>query len=280
MQSGRVITVASASGGCGKTFLATNLAWFLAHHGHRSVCILDLDLRFGEVGTALRLQPDRTIADLLLDQAGDAARPEDLAARLAACCDRHAPGIHVLAAPEEAGAAGSIRPAAVRSLIEAARLHFDDVIVDTPPVLTDVVSEALEQSDEILVLATPDVPSLRNLRVYLGTLDRLSVHHDRIRLLLNKADHDAGVDVHDLLASITRDFDASLPHAREVERSLAAGRPVMLTDPSAAISLRLGEALRRLLPTEHQLEYDLVDLRDKASRPRRWWKIPVSTTSG
>ncbi len=275
MRNGRVITVASASGGCGKTFLATNLAWFLAHHGHRSVCVLDLDLRFGEVGTALRLRPDRTIADLVGD--GSPVSPDGLAERLEACCERHASGIHVLAAPEDPSAAGAIRPADVGALIDAARLHFDDVIVDTPPVLTDVVVEAIDASDELLVLATPDVPSLRNLRVYLGTLERLQVPSDRIHLLLNRADHDASVEVHDLLATVPHDFDATLPVAREVERSIAAGRPVMLTDPTAAISHRLGEAFRRLLPAEHRIEFDLVDLRDRATKSRRWWRTTVDT---
>jgi pilus assembly protein CpaE len=275
MQNGRVITVASASGGCGKTFLATNLAWFLSHHGHRSVCVLDLDLRFGEVGTALRLRPDRTIADLV--RGAEQPSSDDIAARLEACCERHASGIHVLAAPDDPGDAGSIRPADIGALIDAARRHFDDVIIDTPPVLTDVVTQAIDASDEILILATPDVPSLRNLRVYLGTLDRLQVPDARIHLILNKADHDAGVEVHELLASIPHDFDATLPVAREVERSIAAGRPVMLTDPGADIAHRLGEALRRLLPAEHRVEFDLIDLRDSVTKPRRWWRGSIDT---
>src|SRR4051812_20222985 len=62
---GNVVTLASATGGCGKTFLATNLGYLLSRiPGHR-VCIIDLDLQFGEVSTALHLRPKFTICDAL-----------------------------------------------------------------------------------------------------------------------------------------------------------------------------------------------------------------------
>ncbi|MBW3591711.1 MAG: hypothetical protein KY393_07685, partial [Actinobacteria bacterium] len=70
-KSARVFTVASASGGCGKTFYATNLAWFLHKWLGKRVCIVDLDLQFGEVSTALRLRPKYTIFDALQREDSD-----------------------------------------------------------------------------------------------------------------------------------------------------------------------------------------------------------------
>src|SRR5680860_1016757 len=60
---GRVVTIFSAKGGCGKTTLATNLAASLADGGRREVCLIDLDLAFGDVAIALQLFPAHTIAD-------------------------------------------------------------------------------------------------------------------------------------------------------------------------------------------------------------------------
>ena len=60
---GVLITVFSAKGGCGKTTLATNLAAALADRGRREVCLVDLDLAFGDVAIALQLFPAHTIAD-------------------------------------------------------------------------------------------------------------------------------------------------------------------------------------------------------------------------
>ena len=61
----RMAVRCSATGGCGKTFYATNLAYFLTHFTNKRVCIVDLDLQFGEVSTALRLRPKYTIFDAL-----------------------------------------------------------------------------------------------------------------------------------------------------------------------------------------------------------------------
>ena len=61
--AGRLVTVFSAKGGCGKTTLATNLAAALADRGRREVCLVDLDLAFGDVAIALQLFPAHTIAD-------------------------------------------------------------------------------------------------------------------------------------------------------------------------------------------------------------------------
>jgi pilus assembly protein CpaE len=64
-KQGRVFTVCSATGGCGKTFYAANLALLLSRVPNAKVCIIDLDLQFGELSTALRLQPQYTIVDAL-----------------------------------------------------------------------------------------------------------------------------------------------------------------------------------------------------------------------
>jgi len=66
---GRIVMISSASGGCGKTFLATNAAEFLARTTDQPVILVDLDLQFGEVSTTLRLRPELTISDLLAAEA-------------------------------------------------------------------------------------------------------------------------------------------------------------------------------------------------------------------
>ena len=78
--------VASASGGCGKTFLATNAAEFLARTTDQPVVLLDLDLQFGEVSTAMRLRPKFTIFDALQREDTD---EDDLRAHIA-CRSRRA----------------------------------------------------------------------------------------------------------------------------------------------------------------------------------------------
>ena len=89
-------TVASSSGGCGKTFYATNLACYLAAQTGQRVCLVDLDLQFGEVSTALHLRPRFTISDLLSREPVD---EDDLDEHVEEYLEEHELGFSVLAAP-------------------------------------------------------------------------------------------------------------------------------------------------------------------------------------
>src|SRR5439155_25513550 len=62
---GHAMTVTSPTGRCGKTFVATNMAAYLTRATTGRVILVDLDLQFGEVALALRLKPERTIADIV-----------------------------------------------------------------------------------------------------------------------------------------------------------------------------------------------------------------------
>ena len=162
---GIVYTIASATGGCGKTFYATNLAWFLHHWLGKRVCIVDLDLQFGEVSTALRLRPKYTIFDALQREDADES---DLQAHIEEYTVVHDTGVHVLAAPREPSEADRISPPDVTRILDAVRNRFDYVLVDTPPALAETVLAAFDLSDLLYVMATLDLPSVRNMSVFLS----------------------------------------------------------------------------------------------------------------
>jgi pilus assembly protein CpaE len=155
-------------------------------------------------------------------------------------------------------------------VIDAAARHFDDVIIDTPPMLGDAVLTAFHRSDELFVLATLDIPSIRNMRVFLDTLDRLNVPTDSVRLFLNKAEDDAGMEVGQLDELFPRGFDGTLPYSRDVQRSLNAGLPVMAHQPESAISQRLGGAIKRLLDPSQRAAYETG--RPEQRGTARWWR--------
>src|SRR5207248_1798674 len=95
---GRVFTTSSATGGCGKTFYATNLAYFLTHYTGKRTCIVDLDLQFGEVSTALRMRPRFTIFDALQRDEEDESA---LADHIEEYMVKHDTGIYLLPAPKD-----------------------------------------------------------------------------------------------------------------------------------------------------------------------------------
>jgi pilus assembly protein CpaE len=240
----QVFTVSSATGGCGKTFMATNMALFLARHTGRRVVLVDLDLQFGEVSTALRLRPNYTIYDALHRDDDDFDFGEHLDEFLVT----HEGGFSVLAAPKDPAEADRIGPADVTRILDVLRGHCDYLVVDTPAALTEVVLAAFDVSEHLFALATVDLPSVRNLGVFLQTLDKLRIPSDNISLILNKAERDVGLDIGQITRLFPQGFKAILPYAREVSRSINMGMPVLASDPTAEVSRKLAACLLEYLP--------------------------------
>ncbi len=240
----QVFTVSSATGGCGKTFLATNMALFLARHTGKRVVLVDLDLQFGEVSTALRLRPNYTIYDALQREGEDF----DFGDHLDEFLVEHEGGFSVLAAPKDPAEADRIGPADVTRILDVLRSHCDYLVVDTPAALTEVVLAAFDVSEHLFSLATVDLPSVRNLGVFLQTLEKLRIPADNISLILNKAERDVGLDIGQITRLFPQGFKAILPYAREVSRSINMGMPVLASDPTAEVSRKLAACLLEYLP--------------------------------
>jgi pilus assembly protein CpaE len=256
-----VYTIASATGGCGKTFYATNLAYFLTRYTQKKVCIVDLDMQFGEVSTALRLRPKYTIFDALQREDTDET---DLQAHIEEYCVKHETGISVLAAPREPSEADRINPPDVTRILEAVRNRFDYVIIDTPPALAETVLVAFDLSDMLYVMCTLDLPSVRNMSVFLSTLDRLKVPTDNVRLVLNKAESDVGIDIEQVTKLFPQGFESVLPYAKEVSRSINLGMPVMAASPTAEISSLMAGGMKLVLPADVQTRVDVETAQPKA----------------
>ena len=253
----------SATGGCGKTFLTTNLAYHLQSRFQKRTCLVDLDLQFGELSTALRLKPRTTITDLL---AGE--EDESLSDRLADHLMVHDTGMHVLAAPDQPAEADAVDAADVGRIVEAARGAFDYVIVDTPASLSEPVLAVLEYADRVFAMATLDLPSVRNLGLLLATMKRLKVPAERIELVLNKVEPDVGMDVAQITRYFPQGFSIVVPYGREANRSLNMGMPLLAFDPRSDVGRALSAGLATAMPVEAGGEVEETAPRHRFARLR------------
>jgi pilus assembly protein CpaE len=226
---GRVITVFSAKGGCGKTTVATNLAAAIADGGRRSVCLLDLDLAFGDVAIAMQLFPTHTIADAV-----PIADTLDATA-VAALLTPHSPGLTTLVAPVEPGAADIATPV-IATVLRLLREMFEYVVVDTPPAFTDHVLAAFDESDVLALLATLDIPALKNLKLTLETLDLLNYPRDKWRVVLNRSDSKVGLAIGEVEKTLRVPISAEVPSSRDVPASINRGVPIVLDSPNHSVS--------------------------------------------
>jgi pilus assembly protein CpaE len=229
-----VICVLGLKGGSGKTLTSVNLGVSLAQAGH-SVAVMDLDLQFGDVALAMGLTPMRTIYDLVRSGGSlDAGKLEDFLME-------HSSGARALLAPVRPDQAAMIT---VPFLQEVQRLlgeMFEFVVVDTPPSFDPEVINAVDTSDDVLVVAMRDTLSLKNTKLGLETLERMDYDRSRIRMLLNRANTNVGIEREDVLAILGRDVDILIPSNRDVARSVNQGEPIAMQRGSDA-----GKAFRAL----------------------------------
>ena len=245
---GKVFTVSSATGGCGKTFYATNIALLLSQLPNTRVALVDLDLQFGEVSTALRLQPTYTIYDVLKAEESDEVA--DFASHLGEYLVDYEGRFSVLAAPKDPAQADRITPVEVTKVIETLRAHYDYVVVDTPTALAETVLAAFDLSEHLFVMCTLDLPSVRNLGMFLQTLQKLRVSSENISLILNKVEKDVGISVDQITKLFPQGFQSTLPYAKEVSRSINVGKPVLMSYPDNEVAKKLLAGFRDFLPEE------------------------------
>jgi pilus assembly protein CpaE len=230
---GRIVTVFSAKGGCGKTTMSTNLAAVLADRGKREVCLVDLDLAFGDVAIALQLFPSHTIADAI--PLGDTLDAQGVASLLTP----HSPGLAALVAPVEPGAASTIPAELVGRILYILREEFDYVVVDTPPAFDDQVLAAFDRSDVIALLATMDIPAIKNLKLTLETMELLNYSKDRYQVVMNRADAKVGLVVSEVEKTLRTPIVSQIPSSAEVPKATNRGVPIVLDQPKHPVSLAI-----------------------------------------
>ncbi len=230
---GRVVTVFSAKGGCGKTTLATNIATSIASSAKGTVALLDLDLAFGDVAIALQLFPTHTIGDAVAigeDLDGDAIR---------GLLTAHRTGVQALVAPMEPSTADTISVGLVKRVIDVLRQEFDYVIIDTPPALDDNVLAAFDRSDMVALLATLDIPALKNLKLTLETLDLIGYPREKLKIVLNRADSKVGLALSEVEKTLKAPIVAQIPSSRDVPASTNRGVAIVVDEPKNPVSIAI-----------------------------------------
>jgi pilus assembly protein CpaE len=252
--AGKVVTVFSSKGGCGKTFLSTNLAVALARNG-AEVALVDLDLHFGDVAIMLHLFPSHTISEAAQNPGLDAMT-------LKSFLTRHDSGIWALVAPTEPTIADTINPGSIGTILKLLRSAFDYVVIDTPPAFSEPVLAAFDESDWLIMLATIDVPSIKNLRLTLQTMELLHFPKARIRVVVNRADSKVGLRMPDVEKLLSLPVDTTIPSSRSVPLSVNKGSPIMVEDPKGPVA----DSIRRVAA---QLTERQPHGRQKQKQPRR-----------
>ncbi len=159
--SGKVLTIYSPKGGSGKSTVAVNLAVALTRQYPESVVLVDLSLTFGHTLMLLNLTPTTSLAGTTAEALRKMAVQESLAYYLTV---HPSSGLRILAGSTRPEDGEAVTGEAAKVVIEQLRKHFAYVVVDTSCTFTDPVLAAIESSDRVLLLCTPEISVLQDVK--------------------------------------------------------------------------------------------------------------------
>lgn len=236
---GGLVVVFAAKGGCGKTTIATNLATVLNDDGARSVALVDLDLEFGDVAVALRLTPQNTLVDAVALKRLD---PMNIGGLLTP----YRPKLDCVLAPVEPGDAEKIPVELVSQLLDALLATHEYVVVDTPSQLSEAVLAAMDKAHHFILLTTPEITALKNLRLTLDMLDLLGYDPNARSIVFNRSDARSGLSAADVESAIKTTISSRIPSSYDVPASINKGVPIAQANPKHPVSA----AIRELAATQ------------------------------
>jgi len=256
LNRGKIVLVYSPKGGTGCTTVAVNLAVAL-HNDETRVVIVDANLQFGDVAIFLNEQGKNTVLDL-------APRVEELDPDIVddVMIKNAATGVHVLASPSRPENAEKINAEQFSKLLRYLRQLYAYVVVDSSAYLTDITLSVMDIADAIILIATQDIPSIKNDRLFLDLLLTLNIPTDKVAFVMNKFDKRIAISAERVGENLKQEVIAVIPlDERTVIPAVNRGVPFMLdnkTQPASRGIYTLAEALRAKLVTQEMEHSDAI----------------------
>ena len=180
---GKLVCAIKSVGGVGATSLLTQLAIRAAVHEapfRRDVCLIDLDLQFGNAAFQLGLRPTLNFLDLL--EAGERLDGE----LLRATTTPHDSGLKVIAAPSSLIPLDAVTSEQLIEIVEIAKREFGTVFVDLPASWTNWSLSMLAQADLVLLVTELSVSGLHRARRQLDLLRDQDLASVDLRIVVNR----------------------------------------------------------------------------------------------
>jgi pilus assembly protein CpaE len=194
----------------------------------------------------LGLEPAKTIYDLVV-------APGELdSEKLAGYITKHTSGVDVLPAPLRPEDAELVTESKLARLLEVARESYDQIVVDTSPFFHGPMLATLDRTDELLMICGLDVPTLKNVRLSLQTLELLSFPTSRIRFVLNRANSKVGMKKKEVEGALDIQIGFEVPSDRAVPLGVNRGQPPVIGDTGSDYAKAIRAIAKSLLATKEQ----------------------------
>ena len=244
-KKGRMIAVFSSKGGCGTSFIATNLA---AATNARTA-LVDLNLQAGDLPLFLGIDPKYSFADM----AENRARLDD--SLINSFVAPYSSNLWLLAAPKEADSADEIEPEHVFDVLQRLRESFEYIVLDPQHTFDSITLAALDLSDEIVLVLTLDIPAIRSTQRALEIFDRLGYPRKKIRIVVNRWSKQIDLDLRQVEKFLGEPVIGFIPSDYQTAvTSINLGQPLVKSDPSCKISMEIKRIASTLINAKVEIQ--------------------------
>jgi len=219
---GRVIAFFGAKGGVGTTMLAVHLATHLVRQHGKKVLLIDHKHQLGHVALYLGLKDTQYHFDELLRNA-DRLDSELLNGFIV----RHRSGLDVIASPEMSGSPHETSAGEFGRVMDFLRREYDYILIDSSVAYQDSKTSLIDQADEVYIVSTPDVASLRDLARLVETLSLSESATGKLRLVVNRSTATDSVTSEQIEKAVRFPISISVPNNYfELLRAINDGEPI------------------------------------------------------
>jgi pilus assembly protein CpaF len=236
----KVIPIFSNKGGVGKTFIAVNLATALALSG-RKVLLLDLDFQAGlDMARMLNLIPQQSLVQFLTEIRKSDNPNLDILKKFVIS---HSCGLDFLPAITHAHQISSLNSEDIKLFLKMVTQSYDYIIVDAGYAFSEMMLTILDNSNIILLAATPDILAVYQLRWCLKILGDMHFPSKMVKLILNRAESQGGVPWQEVRDALGIDVIGRIPSdGKGVGLALEHGVPSIIDSPKSHVA----EAFRKI----------------------------------
>jgi pilus assembly protein CpaE len=219
---GRVISFFGAKGGVGTTMLAVHLAIFLVRKYGKKVLLIDHKQQLGHVALYLGLKDTQYHFDELLRNA-DRLDSELLKGFIV----RHRSGLDIIASPEMSGSPHEATSDEFERVMDFLRREYDFVLIDSSASYQATRNALIEQSDEVFIVSTPDVASLRDLARMVEHMSLSESSTNKLRLVVNRSTATDSVTPEQIEKTVRFPISVAVPNNYfELVRAINDGEPI------------------------------------------------------
>ncbi|MCA9406420.1 MAG: Flp pilus assembly complex ATPase component TadA, partial [Candidatus Omnitrophica bacterium] len=265
------ITVFSNKGGVGKTFVTVNLATSLAVARHK-VLIVDFDLQAGlDMARMMKLSPKASLVDII----SEIQKTEDPQI-ITKFTTKHSSGLEFLPAVSHTGQLGQLTSDNIKPFLKKASQVYEYIFFDGGRSFSDQLVTVLDYSNLILLVATPDILAVYQIKWCLEVLQNLQFPSNMIKLILNRSESRGSVAWQEVRSALTCEIFGHIPsEGRTVGLALNRGVPCVIDSPRSKVAeafIKMASQLRRddvyVKASEGAKDRTL----DGSSKPGEFWE--------